>query len=169
MLLCIQARAGEPEGTPEDIMEMVKREISPPHRYNSFVLSIAFGNKHADKLLPEGLQSLSPMHAVVDLQVLPECPSGISVSVAMTGLQQHRSMLTDIAVNLPCRLILFLQQASVEWCSSLWMHVVQDVDPHCQRTVIVSSKFDNRVKEFAERWEVCPGPCLAIRAHFMHT
>ena len=33
------------------------------------------------------------------------------------------------------RLILFLQQSSVEWCSSLWMHVIQDVDPHYQRTV----------------------------------
>lgn len=34
-----------------------------------------------------------------------------------------------------CRLILFLQQSSVEWCSSLWMHVIQEVDPHFQRTV----------------------------------
>lgn len=53
-----------------------------------------------------------------------------------------------------CRLILFLQQSSVEWCSSLWMHVVQEVDPHFQRTIVVASKFDNRLKEFAERWEV---------------
>ena len=42
----------------------------------------------------------------------------------------------------------------MEWCSSLWMHVVQDVDPQFQRTVVVSSKFDNRLKEFGERWEV---------------
>lgn len=34
----------------------------------------------------------------------------------------------------PHRLILFLQQSSVEWCSSLWMHIVQEVDPHFQRT-----------------------------------
>ena len=34
------------------------------------------------------------------------------------------------------------------------MHVVQEVDPHFQRTVVVSSKFDNRLKEFGERWEV---------------
>jgi hypothetical protein len=27
------------------------------------------------------------------------------------------------------RLILFLQQSSVEWASSLWLHVVQEVDP----------------------------------------
>lgn len=33
------------------------------------------------------------------------------------------------------RLILFLQQSSVEWASSLWMHVVQELDPQYQRTV----------------------------------
>lgn len=54
----------------------------------------------------------------------------------------------------PHRLILFLQQSSVEWASSLWLRVVQEVDPSFQRTVIVASKFDNRLKEFAERWEV---------------
>eukprot|EP00887_Chlorella_sp_A99_P005155 scaffold40.g5155.t1 len=54
----------------------------------------------------------------------------------------------------PHRLILFLQQSSVEWCSSLWMHVIQEVDPHFSRTVMVASKFDNRLKEFSERWEV---------------
>lgn len=54
----------------------------------------------------------------------------------------------------PHRLILFLQQSSVEWASSLWMHVVQELDPQYQRTVIVASKFDNRLKEFGERWEV---------------
>ncbi|BDA44188.1 Dynamin-related protein 5A [Coccomyxa sp. Obi] len=54
----------------------------------------------------------------------------------------------------PNRLILFLQQSSVEWCSSLWMHVVQELDPNFQRTIVVASKFDNRLKEFGERWEV---------------
>lgn len=52
------------------------------------------------------------------------------------------------------RLILFLQQSSVEWASSLWLRTVQEVDPHMMRTVVVASKFDNRLKEFAERWEV---------------
>ena len=32
------------------------------------------------------------------------------------------------------RLILFLQQSSVEWASSLWMHVVQELDPEFKRT-----------------------------------
>lgn len=27
---------------------------------------------------------------------------------------------------------------SVEWCSSLWLHVIQEVDPHYQRTIMVS-------------------------------
>ena len=54
----------------------------------------------------------------------------------------------------PHRIILFLQQSSVEWCSSLWLHVLQEVDPHFSRTVMCSSKFDNRLKEFGERWEI---------------
>ncbi|GJP37807.1 hypothetical protein CLOM_g22215 [Closterium sp. NIES-68] len=54
----------------------------------------------------------------------------------------------------PHRLIVFLQQSSVEWCSSLWLDVVRRADPQLRRTVIVASKFDNRLKEFSERWEV---------------
>ncbi|GBF90887.1 hypothetical protein Rsub_03742 [Raphidocelis subcapitata] len=52
------------------------------------------------------------------------------------------------------RLILFLQQSSVEWASSLWLHVVQEVDPTFSRTIMVASKFDNRLKELQQRWEV---------------
>lgn len=52
------------------------------------------------------------------------------------------------------RIILFLQQSSVEWASSMWLPVVQEVDPALSRTIIVASKFDNRLKEFGERWEV---------------
>ena len=33
------------------------------------------------------------------------------------------------------RLILFLQQSSVEWASSLWLNVLQEVDPGFTRTV----------------------------------
>lgn len=54
----------------------------------------------------------------------------------------------------PHRLVLFLQQSSVEWASSLWLHVVQEVDPTFSRTVMVCSKFDNRMREFKESWEV---------------
>jgi hypothetical protein len=46
------------------------------------------------------------------------------------------------------RLLLFLQQSSVEWCSSLWLDIVKSIDPSLERTIIVVSKFDNRLKVF---------------------
>ena len=54
------------------------------------------------------------------------------------------------------RTILFLQQSSVEWCNSMFLPVVQEVDPLLHRTILVTSKFDNRLKEFHQRWEVGP-------------
>jgi hypothetical protein len=57
-------------------------------------------------------------------------------------------------ISAPHRLVLFLQQSSVEWASSLWLHVIQDVDPTFSRTCMVVSKFDNRLREFKESWEV---------------
>ncbi|KAG6685559.1 hypothetical protein I3842_12G117400 [Carya illinoinensis] len=54
----------------------------------------------------------------------------------------------------PHRILLFLQQSSVEWCSSLWLDSIREIDPTFRRTVIVVSKFDNRLKEFSDRWEV---------------
>uniref|UniRef100_A0A2N9F5P2 Dynamin-type G domain-containing protein n=1 Tax=Fagus sylvatica TaxID=28930 RepID=A0A2N9F5P2_FAGSY len=54
----------------------------------------------------------------------------------------------------PNRILLFLQQSSVEWCSSLWLDSIREIDPTFRRTVIVVSKFDNRLKEFSDRWEV---------------
>lgn len=79
----LKAKKGEPEGTPEEILSMVKSLASPPHR-----------------------------------------------------------------------LLLFLQQSSVEWCSSLWLDAIREIDPTFKRTIIVISKFDNRLKEFTEKWEV---------------
>ncbi|XP_068665602.1 dynamin-related protein 5A [Aristolochia californica] len=63
------------------------------------------------------------------------------------------SMVKSLA-GPPHRLLLFLQQSSVEWCSSLWLDVIRDIDPTFRRSIIVVSKFDNRLKEFTERWEV---------------
>ncbi|MCO5613342.1 hypothetical protein L7F22_067618 [Adiantum nelumboides] len=85
LILCLylQAKKGEPENTPEDIMSMVRTLAAPQHR-----------------------------------------------------------------------LLLFLQQSSVEWCSSLWLDSIRSFDPSLRRTIVVISKFDNRLKEFGERWEV---------------
>ncbi|XP_076882953.1 dynamin-related protein 5A-like [Bidens hawaiensis] len=63
------------------------------------------------------------------------------------------SMVISLA-SPPHRILLFLQQSSVEWCSSLWLDAIRDIDPAFKRTLIVVSKFDNRLKEFTERWEV---------------
>nr|GMD92478.1 dynamin-related protein 5A [Ipomoea batatas] len=82
-ILQMQAKKGEPDNTPDEILSMVKSLASPPHR-----------------------------------------------------------------------ILLFLQQSSVEWCSSLWLDVLREIDPTFRRTVIVVSKFDNRLKEFSDRWEV---------------
>ncbi|THF96841.1 dynamin-related protein 5A-like [Camellia sinensis] len=63
------------------------------------------------------------------------------------------SMVKSLA-SPPHRIVLFLQQSSVEWCSSLWLDAIREIDPTFRRTVIVVSKFDNRLKEFSDRWEV---------------
>ncbi|GAB4846436.1 Dynamin- protein 5A [Ancistrocladus abbreviatus] len=63
------------------------------------------------------------------------------------------SMVKSLA-SPPHRILLFLQQSSVEWCSSLWLDAIRDIDPTFRRTIIVVSKFDNRLKEFNDRWEV---------------
>ncbi|RAL45472.1 hypothetical protein DM860_014861 [Cuscuta australis] len=63
------------------------------------------------------------------------------------------SMVKSLATP-PHRILLFLQQSSVEWCSSLWLDVLREIDPTFRRTIIVVSKFDNRLKEFSDRWEV---------------
>ncbi|KAJ7948663.1 Dynamin related protein 5A [Quillaja saponaria] len=63
------------------------------------------------------------------------------------------SMVKSLA-SPPHRILLFLQQSSVEWCSSLWLDAIREIDSTFRRTVIVVSKFDNRLKEFSDRWEV---------------
>ncbi|KAL3848628.1 hypothetical protein ACJIZ3_010510 [Penstemon smallii] len=63
------------------------------------------------------------------------------------------SMVKSLA-SPPHRILLFLQQSSVEWCSSLWLDAIREIDPSFRRTLIVVSKFDNRLKEFSDRWEV---------------
>ncbi|KAL6535729.1 Dynamin-related protein 5A [Orobanche hederae] len=62
--------------------------------------------------------------------------------------------MVKLLASPPHRILLFLQQSSVEWCSSLWLDAIREIDPVFRRTIIVVSKFDNRLKEFSDRWEV---------------
>ncbi|TVU43021.1 hypothetical protein EJB05_09451, partial [Eragrostis curvula] len=59
-------------------------------------------------------------------------------------------MLTAL-VNPLHRLLMFLQHSNVEWCSSLSLDTV--IDPTFRCTIVVISKFDNRLKEFGKRTE----------------
>ncbi|GAV72308.1 Dynamin_N domain-containing protein, partial [Cephalotus follicularis] len=70
-----------------------------------------------------------------------------------TTPEEILSMVKSLA-SPPHRILLFLQQSSVEWCSSLWLDSIREIDPTFRRTIIVVSKFDNRLKEFSDRWEV---------------
>ena len=51
------------------------------------------------------------------------------------------------------RLIVCLEQASVEWANSTSRPLIQRVDPELSRTIIVISKLDNRLKELNEEKE----------------
>uniref|UniRef100_A0A1J3DY57 Dynamin-related protein 5A n=3 Tax=Noccaea caerulescens TaxID=107243 RepID=A0A1J3DY57_NOCCA len=70
-----------------------------------------------------------------------------------TTPEEILSMVKTLA-SPPHRILLFLQQSSVEWCSSLWLDAVREIDSSFRRTIVVVSKFDNRLKEFSDRGEV---------------
>ncbi|GLJ54302.1 hypothetical protein SUGI_1165070 [Cryptomeria japonica] len=70
------------------------------------------------------------------------------------GIPEDILSMVKALVAPPHRLLLFLQQSSMEWCSSLWLDTVRVVDPMLRHTIVVVLKFDNRLKEFGERWEV---------------
>ncbi|TVU06957.1 hypothetical protein EJB05_46994 [Eragrostis curvula] len=67
--------------------------------------------------------------------------------------EEIKSMVKKLA-SPSHRLLLFLQQSSVQWNSSIWLHTIKDIDPTFRRTMIVISKFDNRLKEFSARRDV---------------
>ena len=62
-----------------------------------------------------------------------------------TTPEEILSMVKSIA-SPPHRLLLFLQQSSVEWRSSLWLDTIREIDPSFRHTIIIVSKFDNRLK-----------------------
>lgn len=48
------------------------------------------------------------------------------------------------------RIIICLEQSTVEWANTVSRPIVAQVDPLFQRTVLVNTKFDNRVKELRD-------------------
>ncbi|KAF3794491.1 hypothetical protein EJ110_NYTH07312, partial [Nymphaea thermarum] len=75
------------------------------------------------------------------------------------------SMVKALAAP-PDRLLLFLQQSSVEWCSSLWLDVVRSVDPTLCSTIVVVSKFDNRLKFSQVDSDIVHHLCESVKGGF---
>jgi succinate dehydrogenase flavin-adding protein (antitoxin of CptAB toxin-antitoxin module) len=52
------------------------------------------------------------------------------------------------------RIIVCLEQSTVEWCNTQVRPMVQKVDPNFERTIIVTTKFNNRINQFRSKEEV---------------
>lgn len=46
------------------------------------------------------------------------------------------------------RIIVCLEQSTVEWANTVSRPIVQEIDPTFSRTILINTKFDNRMKEF---------------------
>jgi hypothetical protein len=56
-------------------------------------------------------------------------------------------------VRVPERLIVCLEQSTVEWANATSRRIIQEVDPEFRRTVLLHTKFDNRCKELRSQEE----------------
>lgn len=54
------------------------------------------------------------------------------------------------------RIIVCLEQSTVEWCNTQVRPLIQQVDPKFERTIFVTTKFNNRLNQFKDRDE-CNG------------
>jgi hypothetical protein len=69
----------------------------------------------------------------------------------LSGSESLRNDIATMVLNLvspPNRIIVCLEQSTVEWANSASRPIISRVDPRMERTILVSTKFDNRVKEF---------------------
>jgi hypothetical protein len=107
-----------------------------------FVLKVQRGEFGTSSRLSDGVGQLSD-----GIVLLLQAKRGEPVNTP----DEIKSMVKALA-SPPHRLVLFLQQSSVEWCSSIWLDTLREIDPTFRRTMIVISKFDNRLK-------VCPQNC----------
>lgn len=109
-----QARNGEADSTPDEILAMVKQQAAPAHR----CVPLQCMQCLCTLACCGGCCWAAGGHSTLD---------AAAAGPAAPLLQTHR-------------LILFLQQSSVEWASSLWLHVVQELDPDFKRTVSTSCR-----------------------------
>ncbi|XP_057790233.1 dynamin-related protein 5A-like isoform X2 [Salvia miltiorrhiza] len=133
---------------------------------NAMVSSTAIADtikSRTEALLRETKTAVSPKSIVMRVEYA-HCPNLTIIDTPGFVLKAKKgepectpdeilSMVKSLA-SPPHRILLFLQQSSVEWCSSLWLDAIRELDPTFKRTIVVVSKFDNRLKEFSDRWEV---------------
>lgn len=63
-----------------------------------------------------------------------------------------KSMVLKL-MSKPERLIVCLEQSTVEWANTISLEYCREVDPSLKRTIFVSTKFDNRIKELRTKDE----------------
>jgi hypothetical protein len=51
------------------------------------------------------------------------------------------------------RLIVCLEQSTVEWCNTQVKPIISEVDPKFERTIFVTTKFNNRLNQFKDKFE----------------
>ena len=124
----LQARQGEGESTPDDILAMVKAQAAPSHRC-AIPSRIPFQAPHVHPSQVGPVQHNAAASTSLFRQVWPA--DHLCCKIGNWPAQK----ILGATGGCLCRLILFLQQSSVEWASSLWMHVVQELDPEFKRTV----------------------------------
>lgn len=55
--------------------------------------------------------------------------------------------LSERVMKQKSRIIICIEQSTVEWANSTSRPIVRKIDPNFSRTVLINTKFDNRVKE----------------------
>eukprot|EP01127_Copromyxa_protea_P016077 TRINITY_DN4719_c0_g1_i5.p1 TRINITY_DN4719_c0_g1~~TRINITY_DN4719_c0_g1_i5.p1 ORF type:complete len:420 (-),score=58.56 TRINITY_DN4719_c0_g1_i5:1350-2609(-) len=65
-------------------------------------------------------------------------------------LQRDIEEMVMELIRPPHRIIVCLEQSTVEWANTLSRPLVRRIDPLFTRTIIVNTKFDNRVKELRD-------------------
>ncbi|ELP83476.1 hypothetical protein EIN_376410 [Entamoeba invadens IP1] len=67
------------------------------------------------------------------------------------GLRDDISKMVKELITPPNRIIVCLEQSTTEWANSVSRPIVREVDPEFKRTVLINTKFDNRVKELTDK------------------
>ncbi|KAL7718689.1 Dynamin-type G domain-containing protein [Entamoeba marina] len=66
-------------------------------------------------------------------------------------LREDISLMVKELIQPSHRIIVCLEQSTTEWANSVSRPIVKEIDPTFKRTILINTKFDNRVKELTDR------------------